>query len=460
MIASTNPNRVTWVSGSINVAGSPQNSNEGGNPYIDNNETPGCDSDGINCYPLLWKTTPEFYEAAGVSWQVYQDTDNFDDNPLAWFKQYQVASNSSALSERGMVFNGLSTFYESAAAGTLPQVSYIIGPTELSEHPPYAPHDGAWLQKQVVDAVTSSPAYNKTVLIISYDETGGFGDHVTPYHSPVGTPGEWLEDPYSEFGYTYAGPGYRLPFYIVSPWTRGGAVFTEHADHNSQILFIEQWLASKGLDVVTDQMVPWRRQHMSDLVSAFDFQNPDCSIPDVPDTAAPHKNAAGVYDGSSFCEATYKVQRPPVPYTSQNTNVAGLSEQGFKPMRGSLTEGRYITIETNGYALSNLNSSSFVTLSNTTAAHNDISQRWIVHAEEIGSNLFTISSAKDGRYIGAQASLVNSALAAQVFETSFTACEGYSFQPAQGQYLSTQNGRVAITTTGTSFNLFSVTYSA
>jgi phospholipase C len=34
------------------------------------------------------------------------------------------------------------------------------------------------------------------------------------------------------------GLGYRLPFYIISPWTRGGHVFTEHADHNSQIMFV------------------------------------------------------------------------------------------------------------------------------------------------------------------------------------------------------------------------------
>lgn len=75
VIASTNPNRVTWASGSINVPGSPQNPSQGG-PTIDNNETPGCETAGgkdINCYPLKWKTFPEYLEDAGVSWQVYQD---------------------------------------------------------------------------------------------------------------------------------------------------------------------------------------------------------------------------------------------------------------------------------------------------------------------------------------------------------------------------------------------------
>lgn len=43
-----------------------------------------------------------------------------------------------------------------------------------------------------------------------------------------------MTDPYGDFGQVYAGPGSRLPFYIISPWTRGGRVFTEHADHTSQ----------------------------------------------------------------------------------------------------------------------------------------------------------------------------------------------------------------------------------
>lgn len=177
-----------------------QAANEGG-MTIDNNETPGCEGPNLNCYPLKWTTIPELYEAAGVSWQLYQDTDNFDDNPLAWFQQYQTAANGSELQKKGMSYIGLEKFYEDAASGNLPQVSIIVGPAELSEHPPYTPRDGAWLQQRIVDTVTKSPQYNSTALIISYDETGGWGDHVVPYHSPQGTTGEWVEDPYGEYGY-------------------------------------------------------------------------------------------------------------------------------------------------------------------------------------------------------------------------------------------------------------------
>jgi phospholipase C len=67
VIASTNPNRVTWMSGSINVPGGPQRPDQGGNTYIDKNETPGCEVGVINCYPLKWKTTAQIYEEAGVT---------------------------------------------------------------------------------------------------------------------------------------------------------------------------------------------------------------------------------------------------------------------------------------------------------------------------------------------------------------------------------------------------------
>lgn len=92
---------------------------------------------------------------------------------LAYFVQYQNAPNGSALREKGNSYGGLNAFYERAKNGTLPQVSYIIGPAELSEHPPHLPSGGAWLQKQVVEAVTSGAAYKNTALFINYD--GKFG---------------------------------------------------------------------------------------------------------------------------------------------------------------------------------------------------------------------------------------------------------------------------------------------
>lgn len=232
VLGATDPNRITWMSGSVNTPGSPTNPDGKGSMILDNNASPGechhfsaacgftilnlprvsllcrthccgvinhlyscrtnkyratrttdaviflvlgCDTKGppggpdVNCFPFVWKTFPEYLEEAGISWQVWQDLDNFEDNMLAYFEQYQKAANGSALRTKGNSYPGLDAFYKAAADGTLPQVSWIVGPQELAEHAPNQPKDGAWLQKQVVDAITNSPAFKETVLIISYD---------------------------------------------------------------------------------------------------------------------------------------------------------------------------------------------------------------------------------------------------------------------------------------------------
>jgi hypothetical protein len=94
---------------------------------------------------------------------------HFEDNMVTYFDQYQKATNSSPWTLRGNSYLGLSRFYSDAAAGTLPEVSYIVGPAELSERYPYLPIDGAWLQRKVVESIIDGAAYNETVLIISYD---------------------------------------------------------------------------------------------------------------------------------------------------------------------------------------------------------------------------------------------------------------------------------------------------
>lgn len=422
---------MTWLSGSVNAPGGPQSPDQGGNPYIDNNITPGCETGGFNCYPLKWKTVGEYYEEAGTTWQVFQNVDNFDDNSYARFQQFQDAEPGSSLFNRGMKGLSLDTFYAQAANGTLPEVSYIVGPMELSEHPPYSPHDGAWLQHQVAQAVLNSPKYNKTVLMVSYDETGGWFDHVDPYRSPKGTSGEWINDPYDQVGYTFVGPGFRLPFYIVSPWTRNGGVYTAHSDHNSQILFVEQWQAAKGRNVTTDEMVSWRRSHMSDLTDAFDFDHPDYSIPNLPAPQTPHTDSSGNYDGSSYCQSLYSEVQPPVPYSGSGviSDMASQVEQGFKPMRGMLTEGRHLVLEANGFALAQKTTfASAVVLGRATTRHDTPAQRWIAHAVVIGGADFTLSDDGSRNYICESGLLCGDARNAVVFTVSYARGRGYAFK--------------------------------
>lgn len=455
VMASTSPNRAMLISGSINSPGGPQSPNQGGNPYIDNNESPGCE-DGINCYPLKWKTAGEFYEENKVSWTVFQNTgDNFDDNPYAWFEQFQKAAKDSALHQRGIVGEPLQAFYDRARNGTLPQVSLIVGPKQQSEHTPWAPRDGAYLHKLITDAVIHSPLYNKSALIVSYDETGGWYDHVNPFHAPDGTPAEWIDDPYGGTGRTIIGPGFRVPFWIVSPWTRNGGVYTEHSDHNSQILFIEKWLAAKGINVTTDQMVHWRRQNMGDLVSAFDFAHPDYSIPTLPSVAKPANNGRGNCDSS-------KHERPPIPYSGngQVQDLWTVVEKGFKSVRGLLTEGRFLVLENSGKALtaSDCSQNSAVSVSAATAQHEQAKQRFMVHQIDPYKNDFTITCSGDS-YICKGGTLCNDSSGAIKFTIDFVPSSGHSFYNSEdGTYLGIQGGNLGFSAARQYWKLFSVSY--
>ena len=89
VLGPTNPNRLYMWSGMIDPNGT------GGGPVTD-------DSPAFNNAYLSWTTYPERLEAAGVSWQVYQEEDNYDDNALAWFKQFSDVPTSSPLWQRGM----------------------------------------------------------------------------------------------------------------------------------------------------------------------------------------------------------------------------------------------------------------------------------------------------------------------------------------------------------------------
>jgi len=210
-------------------------------------------------------------------------------------------------------------------------------------------------------------------------------------------------------------------------------------------------------------MVPWRRAHMSDLVNAFDFDNPDYSVPTLPNAPAPHKDASGNYDGAAYCEGLYAVTRPTVPYNNQISpeKVSSLSEQGFKAMRGALTEGRYIVFELNGWALTNAGKpATDFTASKATSGHEDISQRWVVHQQDDDEAQFIISSAKDGRYIGSHTGLIDSSSGAQKYTISFQAGKGYALQKENGKFVTVDaKGGVQIAGTASYFQAFSVTYS-
>jgi phospholipase C len=284
----TNPNRLYLWTGMIDPKGS------GGGPVIDNSEP------GFN-----WTTYPERLQNAGVTWKVYEEADNYDDNALAWFEQYRNASPGEPLYSRGMSYvdNVIEAFREDVANEKLPQISWLIAPTGDSEHPSYSPANGAVYTKQLLNALFANPKiYNSTVFILTYDENDGLFDHVPPPIPPALTQDEYV-------GTQPIGLGVRVPTIIVSPWTKGGFVCSEVFDHTSILRFLEKWTG-----VQEPNISAWRRSVCGDLISAFDFSHPDYSVPTLPDV-----EPVDCFGGTT----------PPV---SANQSLP-IQEEGTKPIR-------------------------------------------------------------------------------------------------------------------------------
>lgn len=125
------------------------------------------------------------------------------------------------------------TFLSDCAAGTLPAVSFVdpkfldeATGTSADDHPHADIRAGQAFLNQVYQAVTESPAWPRTLLIINYDEWGGFFDHVPPQVAPDARP---------EWGLR----GFRVPCLVISPRARRGHVAHQVYDHTSVLKAIE-----------------------------------------------------------------------------------------------------------------------------------------------------------------------------------------------------------------------------
>ncbi|MGO9293609.1 MAG: alkaline phosphatase family protein [Streptosporangiaceae bacterium] len=246
VLGATDPNRLYAWTGTIDPAG------QAGGPVTTDAPTFSGQTS------LSWTTYPERLGRAGISWQIYQEEDNYDNNPLEWFAQYQAAPPSSALYQRGLARQPAGTFEADALAGRLPQVSWLIAPAAQSEHPRYFPAAGAEYIAQKLAAIAANPqVWARTVFILTYDENDGLFDHVPPPVPPPGTPGEFV-------GGEPIGLGFRVPAIIVSPWTAGGRVCSQVFDHTSLLRLLET-----RFGVTEPNISGWRRRTCGDLTAAL-----------------------------------------------------------------------------------------------------------------------------------------------------------------------------------------------
>jgi phospholipase C len=202
---------------------------------------------------------------------------------LPFFSQYR--SPSSALYQKAFLPQFPADFAADIAAGTLPEVSWVMQPAGFDEHPPSPPAMGEYFTSQVLAALTSSPAvWSKTVLFHTYDENDGWFDHVPPPVAPAGTAGEYVTTrPLPSDADGLRGPiglGYRVPMLVLSPFSRGGHIASGVFDHTSQLRFLETRFGVRAPNIS-----PWRRSVTGDLTSTLHMGHGDVTVPSLPSTA-------------------------------------------------------------------------------------------------------------------------------------------------------------------------------
>src|SRR2546427_9781786 len=144
------------------------------------------------------------------------------------------------------------------ATGNLPQVAYVDPETDLriSEHPPGDVAVGTAWTIQTIRSIQASPTWSSTAILLTWDESGGFYDHVPPPQVDA-----W-------------GNGFRVPMIIVSPFATRGWIDRAVLDHTSIVKFIA---ANWGLAYLTE-----REARAGDLTNAFNFTGVSAVAPGLP----------------------------------------------------------------------------------------------------------------------------------------------------------------------------------
>lgn len=216
-------------------------------------------TDSLNlCHlPTIW----DRLAAAGVSGHYY-----FSDLPILglWGLKYV------------RICKDVGDFYADCASGHLPAVSYVdphfvgeqYGITN-DDHPPADIRNGEALLARIYQAVTTGPAWSSTLLVITFDEWGGFFDHVPP-------PPAAIPQADQAAGNQDGLRGFRVPCVLISPWSRRGHVSSTLFDHTSVLRLIEWRWSLEPLTV--------RDGSANNLAAALDFTQADTSAPivDVP----------------------------------------------------------------------------------------------------------------------------------------------------------------------------------
>ena len=217
-------------------------------------------------------------------------------------------SNVPILSMWGDKYIGISAFFtdfmSDAAAGTLPAVSFLDPSFTLldnglgnDDHPHADVRSGEAFLYQVYQAVTSGPGWKNTVLVVNRDEWGGFFDTVPPPR--VIAP----NDVDTDLVDGKALLGCRVPVVVVSPFTRGQTatprINSQLYDHTSVLKLIE-WRHSLPPLGSRDAS-----NEVGNLAEALNFEQPDYSVPSLPNVPAPAPTSCLFELGSTVDNESY-----------------------------------------------------------------------------------------------------------------------------------------------------------
>ncbi|HEY3725920.1 MAG TPA: alkaline phosphatase family protein [Solirubrobacteraceae bacterium] len=262
VIGPTDPNRLMSVSATLDPSGAK------GGPLLET-VSAGAPRDALKG-TFKWTTMPERLQARGISWKSYTSPGGgVLDDTLPYFAAY---NRPGELADRAFTPTFPADFMSDLSHDRLPKVSWLATSLVENEHPGFsAAVSGETAASQIVQALISHPkVWRKTALFITWDENGGFFDHVPPPVAPPGTAGEYLTvSPLPAAAGGIHGPiglGFRVPMLIVSPFSRGGLVCSDVFDHTSMLRFLETRF---GVEV--PNLSNWRRRVTGDLTGAFNF---------------------------------------------------------------------------------------------------------------------------------------------------------------------------------------------
>ena len=250
---------------------------------------------------FAWTDVTYLLHKAGVSWHYYLASGTEPDcedgqmtceggtqhylnpgfwNVLPWFDDVKADGEIANVTDTTQLFTDL-------GGGTLPAVSWVIPSDELSEHPTNLVSTGQAYVTTVINAVMQSKLWDTTVVFLTWDDWGGFYDHVAPPHV-------------DQNGY-----GFRVPALAISPWVKPRTVDHQVYSQDAYLRFIEDiFLNGARLDPKTDgrpdnrPSVRETEPQLGDLLSEFDFSqtpNPTLVLSPCPagvDTVFPDAGAS------------------------------------------------------------------------------------------------------------------------------------------------------------------------